>query len=175
MPPRILSNKRLNRIAKGTINQVEYWKEGASLENDSGRTISQLIFQAAAERWRLAYDHRRNANKFVNSKPPMYRSAISRYYYSMYHAMRACVFVFNGGDDYQEHSKLQSKIPRDFPSGLNWENILKDARELRNRADYDPFPKSDAAWKKYALSLKVDTDLLLANTRTYLQNKGCVL
>ena len=173
--PRVLSNNRLNRLAKATKNQIEYWKEGASLENDSGRTIPQLIINAAADRWRLAYEHRRNANKLINSKPPLYRSAISRYYYSMYHAMRACVFVFNGGDDYQEHSKLQSHIPRNFPSGPNWKNILKDAREHRNRADYEPYPKSDSAWKQSALSLKNDADLFLAKTRIYLQNKGCIL
>ena len=173
--PRVLSNNRLNRLAKATNDQIKYWKEGTSLENDSGRTISQLINKAAADRWRLAYEHRRNANKLINSSPPLYRSAISRYYYSMYHAMRACVFVFNEGDDYQEHSKLQSQIPRDFPSGPNWENILKDSRELRNRADYEPYPKSDSAWKHYALSLKDDADLFLAKTRSYLQNRGCVL
>ncbi|MBI1927864.1 hypothetical protein HYR99_26945 [Candidatus Poribacteria bacterium] len=111
----------------------------------------------------------------LKSKPPLYRNAISRYYYSMYHAMRACVFVFHGGDDYQEHSKLQSHIPNDFPTGSNWKNILKNARELRNRADYEPYPKSNTTWKQYALSLKNDADLFLSSTRTYLQNKGCIL
>ena len=168
----VLSNKRLNRLAKATNEQIEYWKEGSSLENDSGRTIPQLISKAATDRWRLAYEHRSNGNKFLKSKPPIYRSAISRYYYSMYHAIRACVFVSHGGDDRQEHSKLPSHIPNDFPPRATWSNMLKDARDLRNRADYDPYPKSNTAWKPDALKLKKNADLFLSTTRTYLQDKG---
>lgn len=113
--PRVLPNNRLNRLAKATNEQIKYWKEGVSLQNDSGQTVPQLINKAVADRWHFAYEHRHNANKLLKSKPPLYRSAISRYYYAMYHAMRACVFVFKEGDDYQEHIKLQSHIPNDFP------------------------------------------------------------
>lgn len=173
--PRSLSNNRLNRLARATDEQIKYWQEGVSVQSDSGQTISELISKAAADRWHLAYEHRHNANKLLKSKPPLYRSATSRYYYAMYHAMRACIFVFHKGDDYQEHSKLQSHIPNDFPPGPNWQNILKDARDLRNRADYEPYPKSNIAWRQCALSLKNDADLFLATTRTYLQDKGCTL
>lgn len=173
--PQILPNNRLNRLVRATKEQINYWQEGASLQNDSGETISQLINNAAADRWHFAYEHRRNANKLLKSRPPLYRSAISRYYYSMYHAMRACVFVFHGGDDYQEHRELPSYIPKDFPSGAPWSNMLKDARYHRNRADYEPYPKSSTAWMIDALNLKKDADLFLTTTRTYLENKGCIL
>ena len=173
--PWVLLNNRLNRLAKATNEQIKYWKEGVSLQNDSGQTVPQLINKAVADRWHFAYEHRHNANKLLKSKPPLYRSAISRYYYAMYHAMRACVFVFNEGDDHQQHSELQSHIPKDFPPGSNWKNILKNARELRNRADYEPYPKSNTAWKRDALNLKKDADLFLPTTRTYLQNKGGIL
>lgn len=173
--PKILPNNRLIRLVEGTSEQINYWKEGVSLQKDSGRTIPELINRTAADRWYFAYEHRHNANKLLKSKPPLYRSAISRYYYSMYHAMRACVFVFHGGDDYQEHGKLPLHIPSDFPSEANWQNMLRNARVLRNRADYEPYPKSNVAWKQDALDLKKDADLLLSQARTYLENKGCIL
>ena len=173
--PKILPNNRLNRLAEATNAQINYWKESVSLQNESGQAIPELISKAAADRWHFAYEHRHNANKLLKSRPPLYRSAISRYYYSMYHAMRACVFVSHGGDDYQEHGKLPLHIPDDFPSGANWQNMLRNARVLRNRADYEPYPKSNIAWKQDALDLKKDADLLLSISRTYLQNKGEIL
>ena len=145
--PRVLPNNRLIRLTEATNAQINYWKEGVSLQKDSGRTIPELISKAAADRWYFASDHRRNANKLLKSKPPLYRSAVSRYYYSMYHAMRACVFVNHQGDDYQQHGQLPQYIPSDFPSRSSWQNILKDARDLRNRADYEPYPKSNMAWR----------------------------
>ena len=173
--PRVLPNNRLIRLTEATNKQINDWKEGISLQNESRRTIPELINKAAADRWYFAYEHRHNANKLLSSKPPLYRSAISRYYYSMYHAMRACVFVSHEGDDHQEHGKLPLHIPGDFPSGANWQNMLRNARVLRNRADYEPYPKSNIAWKQDALDLKQDADLFLSTTRTYLQNKGGIL
>ena len=173
--PQVLRDDRLNRLIRATNEQINYWKEGVSLQKDSGRTIPELISKAAADRWYFAYEHRHDANKLLKSIPPLYRNAISRYYYSMYHAMRACVFVFHGGDDYQEHSKLPSHIPKDFPPGTPWSNMLKDARDLRNRADYEPYPKSNMAWKSDALNLKKNADLFLFTARTYLQSKGGIL
>ena len=85
--PRVLPNNRLIRLTKATNSQIDNWKEGVSLEKDAGRTIPELINKAAADRWYFAYEHRHNANKLLNSKPPLYRSTISRYYYAMYHAM----------------------------------------------------------------------------------------
>ena len=146
-----------------------------SLQNDSGQVISQLISDAAANRWRFAYEHRHNANKLLKSKPPLYRSAISRYYYSMYHAMRACVFVSHQGDDHKQHSKLPQYKLGGFPPDFDWQNILKNARVLRNRADYEPYPKSNIAWKQDAFDLKTDADLFLSTARAYLQTKGCIL
>lgn len=173
--PQTLPNDRLNRLVRATKEQINYWQEGVSLQTASGRTIPELINKVAADRWHFAYEHRHDANKLLKSKPPLYRSAISRYYYSMYHSMRACVFVSHGGDDYQEHRNLILHIPKDFPQRSSWSNTLKSARDLRNQADYEPYPKSNIAWKSYALNLKKDADLLLSTTRVYLQKKAGIL
>lgn len=172
--PKVLPNKRLNRLAKATNEEINYWKEGVSIQNDSGQAIPDLVNRAAADRWYFAYNHRYDANKLLKSKPPLYRSAISRYYYSMYHAMRACVFVSHQGDDYEQHSTLLKYVLNDSSFDFNWQNILKNARELRNRADYNPYPKSNTAWKQDALDLKKDADLFVATTRAYLQKKGSI-
>lgn len=170
----IFPDTRLIRISKATQKDIEYWKEGVSLQHDADKTIPQLICLVASDRWRLAYQIRYHANKLLRSKPAHYRSSISRYYYTMYHAMRACAYVYYEGDDFSSHSKLPLSIPEDFPNGADdWQRKLKYAHLIRNRADYDPYPKSDKAWQKYAYFLKTDADQLLRLARTYLQNKGC--
>lgn len=171
----ILPRKRQLRITKAKKDQVENWKEGASLELDSGKTIPQLALVAGADRWKLAVEHRRHANKLLAASPPLYRNAVSRYYYAMYHAIRACSYVSHGGDDHQEHRQLQRAIPKDFAPAEDWQTKLKNARLLRNQADYDPYPKSDNAFKADALSLKVDTDRLILLARQYLRDKGCTI
>lgn len=89
--------------------------------------------------------------------------------------MRACAYIFHAGDDYEEHSKLPLYLPSDLPPGLDYQSILKSARLTRNRADYDPYPKSDKAWMADALSIKVDADQFLRISRAYLRSKGCNL
>lgn len=171
--PSLLPRQRLIRISKARLNDTKQWKEGVSLESDSGLTIDYLILRAASDRWRLAHEHRRQANKLLRSA--LFRSAVSRYYYAMYHAMRGCAYLYHGGDDHEKHSDLPLHIPGDFLPGVNWQNKLKDARELRNSADYDPYPHSDGAWRKHAVSLKLDADQFIAETRAYLRNRGCTL
>lgn len=49
----------------------------------------------------------------------------------------------------------------------------KDARERRNAADYDAYPKSPSAYKATAHDLQATSSALLAVTRDYLRKKGC--
>lgn len=46
---RILPAKRLNFVAQAGKQQIENWKEGVSLSDDSGCSISELLRFAAAE------------------------------------------------------------------------------------------------------------------------------
>jgi hypothetical protein len=95
----------------------------------------------------------------------------------MYHAARAAVFLETKGDDHQEHRKLPSQIPASLPSGTggNWQNRLKDAREVRNSADYDPLPVDPRYWRKHARHLESEAAELLSVVRIFLQAKGCAL
>jgi len=87
--------------------------------------------------------------------------------------MRAAVFFFHGGDDFEEHRTLPGKAPDDLPNQGFWANALKDARERRNAADYNPYPKGDVGWRQPALALKTDTRRFLKEVKTYLNGKGC--
>jgi uncharacterized protein (UPF0332 family) len=98
---------------------------------------------------------------------------VGRSYYAMYHAVRAVVFLAYGGDDHEAHAKLPGQLPADFSDRTNWENTLKSARFDRNRADYDPYPRTDAAFRTTALeTCRAATDLI-QECRAYLRGKGC--
>lgn len=170
-----LPPSRLIRISEAEGQLVQNWKEGVSLQAAASATIDALLLSAGAYRWRLAVGHRRDANVLMRLPKPLYRSATSRFYYAMYHAVRAAVYVFHRGDDHQEHSQLPLNLPADFPNSQQWKNSLKSAREYRNRADYDPHPLSDAAFKLGALQLKAEAAELLPLARLYLVGKGCPL
>jgi uncharacterized protein (UPF0332 family) len=176
MPP-ILPRDRLLRVSSSKSDAIKAWKEGVSLSQDSARTLPDLLRIVAVDRLRLGLEHRRQANRLMSLTRPLYRSAVSRYYYAMYHSMRACAYICHGGDDYEKHALLPEHIPPNFDPDptVNWQNRLKDARTVRNSADYDPYPKADSAWKKKAIALKKETDVLLALAQTYLRSKGCIL
>ena len=144
-----------------------------SLASAAAVSIEVLAKYVASDRLKLAAQHRRDANVMIRQEPPLYRSAISRYYYAMYHAMRAATFVFHGGDDFEEHSKLPLNLPADFPDKSKWQTALKDARLARNAADYDPYPRSNSSWQIKATSLKITTASLMTDVKAYLIGKGC--
>jgi len=171
MPPS-LQRSRLKMVAEATSVRVKTWKEGVALERDSRKPIANLLCRVAADRWALAYRLRAQANQLFGAHH--YRSAISRYYYSMYHSMRASVFIHHEGDDHEKHSDLPLHIPPGFdPTATDWQTKLKDARLLRNRVDYESYPKSENAWKKDAHTIRQDANLLLTVSRQYLMSKGC--
>lgn len=170
-----LPAKRLLRVSKAKVRDLEAWREGASLVATSGEPIAQLCRKVAVHRFKLAQEHRKHANAALRSNPKRNRSAVSRYYYAMYHALRSVAFLGHGGDDHEAHKTLHQKIPDDFPSHLSWSNKLKDARAYRNQADYDPYPLRDEALAQTALDLKSEVDLLFPQIKTYLQTKGCIL
>jgi uncharacterized protein (UPF0332 family) len=105
----------------------------------------------------------------------MYRFAVTRFYYAMYHSMRAVMYLEYDGDDHEQHNVLPTKEVAGIAQATGWQNKLKDARTYRNQADYDPYPRSDSAWREIARELQTSARELLALSRTYLLAKGCVL
>jgi uncharacterized protein (UPF0332 family) len=163
----------LHRVASADAKQLANWKEGVSLESRSSKQIDDLRQRATADRVDMAVAFRRRAAILLNQHPPMCRDAISRYYYSVYHAFRAVVFFNSNGDDHNGHSDLQKQVPTDFPQADIWKNNLKIARELRNEADYDLYPKSDSAWIRNAEQVREIADLAIPEVRRYLRSKEC--
>jgi len=169
----LLPDQRLLRLGEALKGTVDTWKEGADLVAKSGLSIDNLCLAVARDRWYLARSHFRAAESFSRGPGHHYRAAVSRYYYAMYHAMRAAVFLDHGGDDFEAHAELPSRTPKILPNAAQWQNALKSAREHRNRADYDPYPRRASAWARVATDLRQESADLLALTRRYLIAKGC--
>jgi uncharacterized protein (UPF0332 family) len=91
----------------------------------------------------------------------------------MYHAARAVVFFTYRGDDHQSHQDLPKQLPKDFAERVRWENDIKIARLERNRADYDPYPKSDKAFSQPAKLVLKNAQEFLPLAKRYLNGKGC--
>ena len=144
--PEFASAKTLLRVSTAKKSVIDGWKEGRHLETDSGRDLPSLVERATSDRLTFAVLLLRDAEKLATRGSPQYRASISRSYYAIYHAMRAAVYFAHGGDDHQEHRALPAQAPQDMTERDSWSNKLKDARERRNAADYDPYPKSDTAW-----------------------------
>jgi len=167
--------KDLLFVSKSDKKTIASWKAGASLEERTGYEIDQLRVKATADRIALSLTLCLAAKAATRGSNRSYRSATSRAYYSMYHAFRATAFFVHEGDDHEEHTKLPSGIPGDFPNKAVWENDLKGARLDRNRADYDPYPKNDLMFRQVALDLIKKADSLMTIVRPYLRRKGCPL
>jgi uncharacterized protein (UPF0332 family) len=165
--------RQLLRIGKANKEQLQRWAEGVALANQFGWSIDQMKFKATLERWRLAMQHRKEGRRLLTLAAPPYRATVSRFYYVMYHAMRAVCYLHHGGDDYEAHSELPKHIPANFPNAATWQNTLKNARLTRNAADYDPYPKSQAIWRQSAQTIATDADSLVIEVRTYLRANGC--
>lgn len=165
--------KHLLLVAKSVKTTLTGFKTGAYLEVSTGLTINDLHERACSDRMRLADQFAVSGGRLLRARPPMFRVAVGRYYYSMYHAMRGIAYYHYFGDDYEKHSVLPTKTPGDFPRRAFWENELKDARFKRNEADYDPYPTDDRTFRSSAIHLKTHAALLLDEARNYLRSKGC--
>ena len=167
-------DQALLRVGKANIKTLELFEEGVYLTSFMSKTVSQLRDQVCIDRMAMADRFVITGNKLMRTRPVESRSAVSRYYYAMYHAIRSVVYFYHKGDDHQDHSKLPSKLPGDFPNHGTWLNDLKDARLYRNDADYDPYPFGDKDWKPIAQDLSSKASSLTKIARMYLRQKGCV-
>lgn len=161
------------RITQATAQRFVDWGEGVHLFATAGQPLDELREKAVSDRLALAAEFLETAARMQRTRPPHYRDAVSRYYYSMYHAMRAAALYRYRGDDHSSHAELPGKTPADFPDSSLWQNELKNARELRNQADYDPYPAQGSYWKLRALQMGPVATRLVTVVRGYLASKGC--
>jgi len=172
---RRLPDARLLRVSKATKREIAAWVEGKNLSDSAAATIADLEQDVCVHRYRLARLHFSHGNQLLRNTAPSYRGAISRYYYSIYNGLRACAYIYHHGDDHEQHSDLPKHLPRDFPNVAQWQNALKDAREIRNRADYDPYPRRHSSFQTDAMQLSSNASGALPLVKSYLQSKGCHL
>jgi uncharacterized protein (UPF0332 family) len=157
---------------KSIISNLRY---GAHIERELGSTIDNLMLSICGDRFRLGKQFFKSATLALRAKPPQYRTAISRAYYSMYHSGRAVVYASHGGDDYEAHSEFSQKLPNDFPSVAMWRNNLREARLLRNKADYDPYPSKQRSFAADSAAIMRDAKSFGTLAEQYLRGRGCPL
>lgn len=167
------AEKRLYRITKLQNKDVLLMREGVSLEADLSRPLSEIMAQTVADRLDLADEFLSMAQALMRSRTDLSRAAIARFYYAMYHAMRAAAYEHFKGDDYEAHSTLSSKgVPPDYPLQSLASNELKDARILRNEADYDQYPLNQGYFRVQAKTLQPKAVAFVQNARLYVTSKG---
>ena len=172
---RRLSNADLLSVSKGQAKTINNFRVGVRLTTVSGRSIDELTALACTDRFNFAKQVLQCARWASLPPKPQYRVVLARAYYAMYHAARAVVYFVDGGDDNEAHSELPKHIPKDFPDRDRWENEIKNARYERNRADYDPYPKSDKTYARVAQATLKTAEDFLSIARRYLIRKGCSL
>jgi uncharacterized protein (UPF0332 family) len=167
------TEQQLLRVSKATQKTMTAFKDGVFIANLTSRSLDDLREQVVADRLTLATDLAAVGDRLLKTRPVQYRSAIGRFYYSMYHSMRATVYFVYGGDDHERHDVLPKHTPADFPDSALWENRLKNARGHRNDADYDPYPRQHSDFRQAAADLQAHAHALNPLVRAYLRGKGC--
>jgi hypothetical protein len=166
------SEKDLRAVSELSAARIQDLRFGASLVERTGYDVLSLIAKVSLDRVALGAALHRQARAALHGRPRSFRSAISRGYYAMYQTFRGVVFFVSRGDDFEDHSKLSQHLPKDFPQMPYWANALKDARLERNRADYEPYPRSDTAFAASAASIYKNSHQLRIAARAYLRGKG---
>jgi hypothetical protein len=170
-----LTDQNLLSISKAKKVLLTQWAFGVHLHTLSGRAIDDLKLTACRDRFVLAMRTLRTARWASTATPPRHRVVLARSYYAMYHAARVVSYWHSGGDDHEEHNVLPGHLPSNFPARATWENQLKSARLERNRADYDPYPKADGAFRSSAIENLKLASLFLPLAKAYLRREGCAL
>lgn len=142
LPPR---QRALLRVSKATRDEYAAWGDGAHLRGVLAVDLKVARDEAVDDRVQLAVRFLSAARAAY--RIGRYRDAVSRAYYAAYHAMRAATFKATGGDDHEQHSDLPKHLPDGLVDPVATKNGLTTARLARNNADYDPYPKTEVAWK----------------------------
>lgn len=161
-------------ISKLKASQIDCANRTEHIRDTHGHKLQQMVLAAASRRHELATLFLSEATRLMNATPPMYRLAISRLYYSMYHNIRSCVFIAHSGDDHEEHSKLPTKEIDGFDDTIDWKTMLKEARLSRNNADYDIHPIDDTQFKASAEQLASHASQINDKCLAFLTTKGAM-
>lgn len=164
--------KAIALVTEADIAELQIWGKAEYHLAKSNESSETLIALAVKERWSLSQATLRTARRLANSNNPDYRNVIGRFYYAMYQGARTTAFAFYKGDDHEAHTKLQIKLPGSIPNATHLKHQLKDARLTRNKADYELFPKTNAAWKSDADRLGSVAPLFLGTLQAYLIQRG---
>jgi len=95
--PRLTGDDALLRVGKATKAALARYREVDHLKQATGLSVEEMRHRATADRWRMAYKCGLRGDVLLLGRPTLFRDAISRHYYAMYHSVRAVVFfAFEG-------------------------------------------------------------------------------
>jgi uncharacterized protein (UPF0332 family) len=134
--------------------------------------MGRMIAQVVSDRLSLAGQQIQAGDQLITNLE--FRSAISRHYYSMYHAARAIVFAHHVGDDFQKHMDLPRNLPSILTDVTLRETQLTNARLLRNQADYDPYPAQLSEWEPDARALSVTASDFVGGCEDFALSNGYI-
>jgi uncharacterized protein (UPF0332 family) len=164
-------------VVEGMLRHVATLKASAivALSGTGSRNpfpVADVVRQVTSDRLGMAGSHLRAADQLLQNG--IFRASISRHYYAMYHTARAVVFAEAQGDDHQQHGVLARKLPSNLPKKALREAQLTDARLLRNEADYDPYPMSEALWADDAQALGATASEFISELEEFALTTGLI-
>ena len=132
--------RAFSNLSSREYSRIRLFCQSQSIELN---ILENLIEQVVLERWNVALSFARCARNLSVEVEDNFRTIISRNYYACYHASRALVFLVTKSD-VDDHKKLASNLRNCLePANANSADILDKWRDIRNEADYSPYPFID--------------------------------
>ena len=104
--------------------------------------LDDTIAQITMDRYEMGEEFLCSAKAISGDSKVDRRNVISRSYYAMYHSARAVIFHTVLYDE-DVHERLPERI-HEILRG-KYGQILRECRDIRNEADYSPYPEIDLA------------------------------
>ena len=148
--------RAFSNLSSKEYNKIRLFCQSQAFDLD---VLEGLIEQVVLDRWKLALSFARCAFNLSMEVEDNLRTIISRNYYACYQAARAFVLLVTKSD-VDDHKKLALAL-RDClePAYTDYAEILDKWRDIRNEADYSPYPFID--------NLKITAEESCAETTTF--------
>lgn len=131
------SKKRFERI---TQSHYALLRSLTDVETLDAKWLEEIVNAVVRDRFALSRGFIKAARMLARSSDStVRRGAVSRAYYGAYHAARATVFAVERHDQ-ENHATLSTKIDQLLGPGRAAGSELRELRQLREEADYSPYP-----------------------------------
>lgn len=131
-------------LEKVTQSQYALLRSLTDTETLDAKWLEDAVASIVKDRFALARGFIKAARLLARDKDSLVRrGAVSRAYYGAYHAARATLFAIERQDQ-DDHDQLSRRVDHLVGVQHGAGNTLKELRQLRNEADYSPYPVPNA-------------------------------